>query len=284
MLKYYFNYFKTSILSVVAILLLLTTTCKSYNGEKPYEPIANTVVDINDSLPYRVCKKKFDSLSVIRSYEIQVNDSRFKNGTTLGLFGLQQLYEKINPNGSFKESEINYLEIKFFNIKKGKYIKVENGKSYILNDSYNKIDSISYRFNSEKKALLFPLNKSVYNFVNILFWIFLVVYGILAIWVCFALPISIIADISRGKPFDESNYKNLRLATNITLLFLFISLCIQIIGILFIFQKINSYFTIDWYANFEFYRNYLIFILILYILSNAFKRGTLLQKENDLTI
>ncbi len=138
-------------------------------------------------------------------------------------------------------------------------------------------------FGENKTSLLIPISKSTYQFWNIFSYV-LIPFLIMLSWIIYILPIKVLYRISMGNFFSPKNVSNLRLAGCTLIGVTLIPIILPIIVKLFMGDKIPEeiYFPVG-LALLE-NKGWLVGGVALIIISFAFKRGTELQQDQDLTV
>jgi hypothetical protein len=187
--------------------------------------------------------------------------------------------------------------------------RIENHQTefFILNDTYNlqyvvwdsahkdgadsvkwghwELRKIPVRYGSEKKAVLIPITKKRYEFIDSVLkwgsWILMFLFFYFFI----GLPIQILVNISRGKAFISKNIRRLKLMALIMGIYALVNTAGPYILGFFYLNTIPKEFSLRpfWQVLIEGFYLFLISIGI-YIIALAFQRGYKLQQENSLTI
>ena len=133
-------------------------------------------------------------------------------------------------------------------------------------------------------ALLIPVSKQTYRFLNIVVWVLTAIFLIFFFFTLFALPAKTLFSIATGAPFTKQNIKRL-LITGWTLI------CIPVLPPLtsllvkwILGDKIPSEIYYPFFQSILDNRTFLIAGLIVLLIANAFKRGYKLQQEQELTV
>ncbi len=281
LITFLLKYKKENLAALVISFLLLSFFLITKSGNNLYKSNSLTINYINDSLPHYVYKKIEDSINAIKFEENRLNNSENYSGSQIGILGLKTINDS-RTDGNAKEK--TYFTISSFNIKEGFQVVIKNGETLIKNDQGKTLSKTYLRYNNKKNNLFFPIKKKYVWIAKILDYFFLGVFFFLVIYVLISIPLDVIVNIALGVPFKNSNYKKLKLASKLVFAFLSFSLLIQLLVFLFNFKTITNHFTYNFINNFNFIRTTLLISLTFYLLSSAFKRGSTLQQENDLTI
>ena len=143
---------------------------------------------------------------------------------------------------------------------------------------------IPARYTDDGK-LLIPLSQGQFNFYSIL--VNALFYGqlLVALYLFLGLPIQILITISKGRPFDERNFKRFNLMAWALLAWAFINICSRYVLWFFFRNMITDDFNKPGIGAILWQNSWMIVIAIaVFITGRAFQKGNQLQKEQDLTI
>lgn len=211
----------------------------------------------------------------ITNHTAEINDTAQGKLYYLGVTGYSLVYEKkfFVQNGTY-----NLAIPKLDSLK-----KADNGDSWRYIHYERK--QIPVRYSTENKRLLIPVSQQQYEVLNIIIPVFSFSLIFVALYFFLGLPIQILINISKGKAFDDRNFKRFFLMAQVLLYWGIIQILSAYI-LRFLFRKmIPDDFTLPGFWS-TLYDNCGLFILVLaiFITGKAFQKGNRLQKEQDLTI
>lgn len=144
---------------------------------------------------------------------------------------------------------------------------------------------IPVRYSEGDKRILIPVTKGQYNVQRVVFVALVIARILLVVYFFFGLPIQVLINISKGQAFTQKNIFHLRAMTYVMFIYACLSLFTPYILRLFFWRMIPSDFELGsfWHALVN---NLYLFIIaaILMMISVAFHRAHLLQRENELTV
>lgn len=177
---------------------------------------------------------------------------------------------------------------------------VQNGNNYLAVVNWDSISQgtnntsktghyarkrIPVRYSEEGKNILIPVSRSQHAVLFIVIIVIIVVSILLGIYFFIGLPIQVLINISKGKAFTLKNISHLRKMTYFMFIYASLSLFSPYLLKLFFWKMIPNDFALTpfWLALLN--NLYLFFIAaILMMISVAFNRAHLLQREQELTV
>jgi hypothetical protein len=160
---------------------------------------------------------------------------------------------------------------------------VQNGDSVRVGYYARKISPV--RYTADEKKIMIPISNGSYRFLKIFILIVLFIFMFIFVYVLVGLPLQVLINISRGRAFTEKNIRSFTQMSGL-LMFVFLvnSFALPVIRLIFN-RKIPAEFEApDIPASM--YDNILYFILavVLFIIGRAFRKGYILQQEQELTV
>lgn len=269
---------------------VITKPDNSLYGSAEYNRIMTHISDslqklISDSLTRSPGNKNIDSVKTELRYEItqRVNDAmriRFRGSEkqdgqyylSLGGYTLHHDSRFYIDKGTY-----NLMYVKWDSVTKRKYDSTRIG--------HYESKQIPVRYAAGDNNILIPISINTYNILATLLKVAFIFLLFIGLYVFIGMPVQILLNISKGKAFTEKNIHMFRVMSIV----LFISTIISIFGpyILHIvfYKLIPSEFKLPGMFPTLINNLYLILIaLILFFISRAFKKGYMLQKEQELTV
>lgn len=295
----------TGILLTVFVLFFIITPADNRKNDieslKRYTE--NQVLnDLDTSAEVKSYLKIKDSITPIIAWR----DLQLRNGagTYNIFFGIRRIDECDSCNAikpqSNDYSKKYFIELGDFSLKDDTKFLIEKGRYYLITPKKQKnsfgvgeqvyekkeipVRLVLPFFEAKKMSLLLPISERTGKILTTINNILLILTLIFGLYIFIVLPIRIIANISRGNPFKESNHKNLK-TIGLTIL---IITAIKIIAPKLIELFMRPVITKDIYNPLLlsiFDMKYAIVSgIATLLLANAFKKGYFLQTDKDLTI
>ncbi|RYE52147.1 MAG: DUF2975 domain-containing protein [Sphingobacteriales bacterium] len=268
---------------------------------------------IDSALSYVEGKRRADSIVNLQQDVIAFNDISGSNFTLkFGSLSVQESFKDFARSAEPRENEEKVYFIGFDGYK----LNERDNRFYRTNDSYNLIYTqqtpvserknpsdktpqdkndfsiksyatkpIRVAYSSSGKTIYVPVSYRQYQTVEVSLYAAAVVLTIAALYFLLALPFALIRDIARGNAFIPENVVRLNWIAIGCCVFGFLSILFPFLFRLLIMHKIP--------AEFEFQslgtllsNNYLPFViaLIAAFTAQAFRRGYVLENEQNLTI
>jgi Protein of unknown function (DUF2975) len=260
--------------------------------ESGYRSTLNKSIDEN--FIHRQYKHIEDSLNRIENdflYKQQCTGSN----TIVGLIGLGTL-----TNENEKYNNQNYLVLNGFYLKSNRILFVDELGSILKKFKQNitEIGNSSYRdyycknYDSTKVNYKFGYkDNNIYIPISTLGkWITILIMIVCGYFIAFFTVnfyggvLAVLSNIANGIPFTIYNYKILNRIANFLILTPIIIIIIKGLVYILLYNSITKDFLWNWkyvlFSNFEFF----YFGILVKIVAKAFKKGTILQQENELTI
>lgn len=193
-------------------------------------------------------------------------------------------YDAADPFSETGVKQKYFLSVSGFRLKKGYWFGIDSSV-YFLDSVQRK--RIGVRYSTEtgsEPGLLFPVSKTGYNWLNILFLIAAVPGLMLVVGVCFVFPYVILLNISHGDAFVSQNYRFLRLMGYSLLAAALIPLLNAVITSLFLDKEVSDAFYYPYPEKLIEEKFKIIGGNICLLLARAFRKGYALQQEQDLTV
>ncbi len=216
--------------------------------------------------------------------------------------------KKLNAQATYRMDSINkeLEKEKLYYFKLSGYeLKDYNTQFYIADDKYhlayvkwdkqaaNKLNKqghyeskqIKVRYASERKSILIPISKKTYTILNVTIWAFGFLTGALILYFFFGLPIRLLINISKGRAFTERNIQMLNQISLFAFIISFFAILSPYIFRVIFWQFIPGDFKMESILQ-KISDNLVVLIIavITFIIAKAFKKGYILQYEQDLTI
>jgi hypothetical protein len=274
-----------------------------------------------DTLPHRVYQHKMDSInscsnSLLRNHLLAAGTQEEMGGVSVGKYyecdtcdysKYRDLYKPDKRETTKYYLKLNDLELiqldprfanddfvpPFFFTNLGftnmKYLHVDkavNGNRWtpahytVKKLKYKVVDMFNATDNAQKKILI-PVSKTYFQIFNELSYIILISVALIFLKVLGGV-IVFLFDIAKGNAFSISNYKRLFSLAYIIALIPLINIVPKVIFHWIYSSYYKNEFTIyiDWGENIKW-----IFVsLLILILAKAFKKGFLIQQEQNLTV
>jgi Protein of unknown function (DUF2975) len=297
----------------VAGVLYLTIMTDNHNRSNVPQTLLNKikpdpVAIANSSTSLHEFNAKFDSLLRIEQWK-KWRLTGVGEGQGSNFFGVRKIIEcdscgeiiiaggkkshLVKPKYFFVLNHFTLKNDASFIIEKDKYIIEYTVWDRITEDGgvgHPEYKEVNVRFASDfqnfketKTSLLIPISKKAYQLWNIFSYL-LIPFLIILSWIVYILPIKVLYRISMGNFFSPKNVSNLRLAGWTLITVTLIPIVLPILVKLFMGNKIPEeiYFPVD-LALLE-NKGWLVGGIALIIISFAFKKGTALQQDQDLTV
>ncbi len=258
--------------------------------ESGYRNALNKSIDEN--LLHRQYKHIEDSLNRIE-YEFLNKQQCRGNNTIVGLLGLGTLTNEKYNNQNYivlsdfylKPNRILFVDGLGSILKKFKKNITEIGNSS-YSDNYSKnYDStkVNYKYSYIDNNIFIPIS-TLGKWITILVMIVCGYFMAFFIINFYAGVLAVLSNIANGLPFTIYNYKILNRLANWSILLPILIILIKGLVFLILYNNITKDFLWNWkyilFSNFEFF----YFGILVKILAKAFKKGSLIQTENSLTI
>jgi hypothetical protein len=144
---------------------------------------------------------------------------------------------------------------------------------------------IPVRYAAENERVLVPVNKKLYEGLNILFHVFW--WGVMFAGVYFflGLPVRILVSISKGKAFDELNVRRFNTIARVILGVGLFKLIVPYLLDFLLRNKVPDDFILPpFMTELWNFGGWFLLSMAVFITGKAFQKGNTLQKEQDLTI
>ncbi len=289
-----------SLICVALILFLILGKMQviNYSLDDGYQLVSYDVQENRlDSIAneLREPQGKIDSINRVKLFHIDgYDDFSGFSGPTIGLL-------TSTNEDNVKKNERSYLVLcdlglQINETRGPKYLTyyTANGKGYISRTKLIKKGNsysvsyvskpVNYRYNSERKAIMFPVDsvfwKYTINFAMIILTVFIIATSLFVL----ASFIKFLILISKNRAFEEESILRLKYMAIANLILSSYNYVFSFI--IYLLFSINhstegivlthSFWDFDYFA--------LILSMMCYLFYSAFKRGMLLQQEQDLTI
>ena len=144
---------------------------------------------------------------------------------------------------------------------------------------------IPFRYSAEDQKVKIPISKGKYNFLKGILNVIIFVILFVTAFVYIGLPIQVLLNISRGRPFSRQNNRAFRIMTWTLIALGLLSIIAPYLIHLFYIQIIPSEIWLEQLWPRIYSKLYLFLIAaVIFIIGKAFAKGYRLQEEQDLTI
>ena len=263
----------------------------------------------NDNIGFRpeendtVMKKMLDTLDKFRSYFPDTN----KPEGDKGLKYRRELVVRYNERrNELNEQHKKRAEKEYWVSLKG-YKTDDNTKFFIHNNKYflavAQWDSVKkrgdntskyghyirkeipFQYSAEDQKVKIPISKVKYNFLKGFLNVIIFVILLFIAYIYLGLPIQVLLNISRGRPFTRQNNRAFKLMAGtlitLTLLYIFMPYFLHF----FYKPKIPAELWLEPLWPRIYSKLYLfLFAGVIFIIGKAFRKGYRLQEEEDLTV
>ena len=144
---------------------------------------------------------------------------------------------------------------------------------------------IPFWYSAEDQKVRIPITKGKYNFLNGILNVIIFVILFVTAFVYIGLPIQVLLNISRGRPFSRQNNRAFRIMTWTLIALGLLSIIAPYLIHLFYIPIIPSEIWLEPLWPRVYSKLYLFLIAaVIFIIGKAFAKGYRLQEEQDLTI
>jgi hypothetical protein len=241
-----------------------------------------------DSLPWNTYIRMEDSIQ-----HAFYQDNRGKGSFQILNFGITEIDENYKMNyvvfqGYQFDDEMNTIYFKKNGNSYFTYAEYEKskGKGYSVFTSVTKQTQMEIDQKDEggKIGLLFPISKSVYIVLFVVFCLFALCMLVFFLHVCFYLPLRILYNISKGESFTDENIGSLYTIGRILLFTgIFVGLA-KIITHFAIRHKLPNLISFNYYEALMSGWVLIVLGIIVLIIARAFLEGSELKDEQALTV
>lgn len=272
------------------------------------------VVDVeapvfNDSMLYYQYKKIVDSLQIIAdSFKAVHEGEDYDNksighaGSSYGFLGASKIrwrkyvFERQEADSQFR----HYLSLGGYDLAPQSEFYVQNGNyhlKYVVWDSSTKKAGNTYRnghydrkqipvrYSTQNKTILIPISKKQFSIVYNTVETTLIITLLISIFVYLGLPVQILINISKGRPFDRRNIRYFKWMSYVLFAQILIGLTLPyIVGYVFRHQIPPDFERMSFFFSLLDKIYPLSIATALFIIGKAFQRGYNLQQEQNLTI
>lgn len=228
-----------------------------------------------------------------------------KMAATTNKDSIQMIKDQLNDtlayyNSQFKREYLYYLGLKGYSLDKSSKFFVQNGTYNLAVPEWDSAGmygksvwhhghyvrkQIPVRYATRDKLLLIPVSQRHFNILNTVMGVLFLSMLFFAAYCLLGFPLLILINISKGRAFDDINFKRFNIMTLVLLGWMLVKIISPYVLWLIYRKIIPDDFTMPNFWQLIWDNGQLFFIAVaIYIISKAFQKGNNLQKEQDLTI
>ena len=202
-------------------------------------------------------------------------------------------------NSQIKREYLYYLGLQGYSLDKSSMFFVQNGTYNLAFPEWDTVGvgghsvwdghyvrkQIPVRYATKDKLLLIPVSQRHFNILKIVMGVLFLSMLFFAAYCLLGLPLLILINISKGRAFDDINFKRFNIMTRVLLGWMVVKILSPYILWLIYRKMIPDDFIMPNFWQLIWDNGQLFFIAVaIYIIGKAFQKGNNLQNEQDLTI